>query len=162
MSAIFLSLFLELQFFRQRFEPYQILNEIDHSLELEKQLFPAMSSPNNHPIQWESYNEWTCFSINNVMLSTTGINYEGEERQIPSFRVLKEKMNAYYELSPSYKWEVEEIMRNWESLLENENFICFLAALLPASHHTGDYELWYITKLKTLRGDWDEENEIDF
>ncbi|MFO0000108.1 MAG: hypothetical protein ACK559_03180, partial [bacterium] len=95
-------------------------------------------------------------------LSTTGINYEGTERQIPSFRVLKEKINAYYELTPSHLWDEDRIIQYWDSLLENEKYICFLAALLPASHHTGNYELWYITKLKTLRGEWDEENEIDF
>ncbi|MFP5491919.1 MAG: hypothetical protein ACLGG0_10475 [Bacteriovoracia bacterium] len=160
MGEIFLSLFLEMQSVRDQIDAYQILNEEDLELEIEASNFPAMNSATSDFDFWASFNEWNCFPVERILVTTTQLNYQGP-RDIPSLRIFKFNIQAYYELTPYFKWDATQIINEWYDLIQNEKYVCVFAAQLPRHKHTGDFELWYISRLKTLKGQWLEEDEIE-
>jgi hypothetical protein len=105
-----------------------------------------------------SYNEWKCFSVENMTLTCT-------EHEMPE--VVKTPMIAVYdgdetleiETSPVDGVHCENTLKVWEELLQEEEKFCVLAAYLqdlPHENYGGTQyrSLWIIDSLKTRNGYW--------
>lgn len=160
MQELLFTLMFEFQHFRQSFDAYTILTDRDHELELEHNRWPALSSANFDPNPWASFNEWTCFPTRSAFITYTNIDYRGP-RKVPSIRIQKQNIVAYFELGPDIPWKADKIIRKWYDLTEGEEHMCIYAAQLPRHKHTGNYELWYIDQIKTLSGYWEQGDVED-
>lgn len=160
MGELFFSLFLEMQYIRNQFDAYQILSENDLQVEVQASNYPAMNSATADFDFWASFNEWSCFPLEHALISTVRVNYHGP-RDIPSIRIIKSNTIAYFDLSPHFRWKASHIVDEWYEITKDEKYICLFAAQLPKHKHTGNFELWYISRIKTLSGEWLEDDEME-
>lgn len=143
---------------------YDLLDETDWYLSKQaaESGTPALSSIIGAENQWESYNEWRCFSAKGIDLRCAAIDDNGS-RLIPMVNVLSEDEDLDYEyaLGSEYSWDCQKVIDSWSTLINGQESICLHGAYLKEDEHSNT-SLWYIDQIKTQNGYWKMENYHDF
>ncbi len=140
-----------------------------YDIKLAEEMGPSLSSAIGDESPWAVYSEWQCFSTEDIRLQT--IKYcrpEGcdsaTDYDVPSVGV--ELAGHYHQFDYDFESsdETQEILSEWQSLIQNQKGICLYAALLPTFiANTGDptVSLWTLFNMKTKSGVW-RENYIPY
>jgi hypothetical protein len=143
---------------------YDILGETDWYLSKQAAASgtPALSSTIGAENQWESYNEWRCFSTKSIDLRCATID-DNSSSLIPVVSVLSkdEDLDYEYALGSEYIWDCQKVIDSWATLVDEQESICLYGARLQAPEQD-NISLWYIDQIKTQNGYWKMENYHDF
>lgn len=130
----------------------QILSEEDFEMEsTESATRPALSSSLDEGSQWQSFNQWMCFSSESVEFSCAEIDYG--KSSLPNLSVRGDD-NILYELSidPEPGLKCETILEAWKAIIDKQNGFCAYAAFLQDFGQ--GHELWIVDAFKTYSGRW--------
>lgn len=140
--------------FRILLQKYRVLLSKE-DLELEKAdrlNGPALQSALDSSEPWGSYNQWLCFSSQQVSVDVVETTYDDKIEQVP----------VLYASLPRYQFEItisseidnpDRVVDKWRDLLDETSNICAYAAFLQ---NLGSRSLWIISKLKSEKGVWEE------
>jgi hypothetical protein len=131
-----------------------LLTPDDLRLEIEGRLKePALSSSPNNAEQWSSYNRWLCFAGTDVTVDRIEMVYDNKKKSMVQLSVAL--LQHFFEISLSAEtdYDNDKIATDWRSLLAGTDSVCAFAAFLQGDSHSS---LWTISRLKTMRGYWVE------
>lgn len=141
-------------------DPYRSLL-IDEDFQLEnEQDRPALSSVIGEEPAWESFNEWQCYSANQIMLYcsiNSFSNWDGtvDEKRIPSIRISTDSgeiLEFDYDANGTFKVDCELTLQEWTRLLHQSKILCLFGAYLQDIAEGETY--WILDRLKTSNGLW--------
>jgi len=135
---------------------YSILDENDFAMMKVDNESPALTIPDEN---FESFNEWICFNINDVEITKSEVDYNGWH-YVPSINASVSNSIISFDLDPEEKWDVDLVINTWNDLFENQKSVCISGAYLQETDNNG--ELWYIQKIKTNNGYWDRSDSDQF
>ena len=142
-----------------------LLNEYDYArMENDFTHGPALSAPLNGSPYWATYNQWLCFSTQNIEISYVEAEY-GEIRKLPTLHVTEGSHFFEFSMDPEPAPDFDNITEKWKALLKDEAEFCVYAAPLQeldASNYDTSAEsasLWIIYQLKTAKGYWNFESD---
>ena|SRR3989344_7628624 len=140
-----------------------ILSEDDYQLQIKESFEPIMTSATNDIVQWESYNQWSCFPAYTV-------NYEcvvyDDSVKIPNLHVTSNNHTYQFDVSipdKEYISECNDVLVEWKNLIKDSKEICMFAAYMPAvqeEDYPSNWSLWYVVKIKTENGYWKIQNGL--
>jgi hypothetical protein len=129
--------------------------------EMEREDFldgPSLTSMSDHQVHWESFNQWQCFSKEQLYFEC--VNYD-ENTLVPSIRVETDVESLFFDLHVEDNFACEETLAIWDDLFQGGAEFCVYAAHMKSFDLDKDEEsqkvqtLWYIEKLKGHSGYWD-------
>lgn len=104
---------------------------------------------------WRSYNRWNCFALEMVNFECADYNYGN---LVPSVRVESEEEIFFFDTYLNDRRDCAQTLSLWQTLVEGGREISLLAAHMPDVEMSLDQgkpqRLWYIKRLKGLRGYW--------
>lgn len=141
-----------------------LLNADDLELErVDREDGPELSAPLNANPRWESFNEWQCFSTQDVQLECTEL--DSPEMRVPTIRVKSTMQFFDFSMDPEPDMDCEYVIEKWKMLLETEDSFCTYAAYLqdiPSDHFVDEgvdsWTLWIVEQVKTTKGYWSDED----
>jgi len=123
----------------------------------------ALSSPIGQSPRWESFNEWQCFSTQNIHLECTEL--DDGSIQVPTLRVGRAGHILDFSMDPEPSFDCEQVRMDLIDLLDQEDSFCVYAAHLQEhpSENFGDpdvisWNLWIMSQVKTQKGYWTNED----
>lgn len=104
---------------------------------------------------WGSYNQWQCFSIEN--LSYDCADYDNGTL-VPSLRVTTDREILLFDVHVEDRLECEQTLLQWRALIDHGREACIFAAHMPDVEMESDGDrpqsLWYISRIKGVGGYW--------
>lgn len=134
-----------------------MIEEADLELEQsDRQLGPAIASAPDAERQWESYNQWQCFDLQNVFFECALYD---EEIKVPSITVYSDDAETFFDVHLEDNLDCNETLYNWRQLVDGGDQICIYAAKMQNTkiiEDTGEtsVDLWYLTTVKGNNGYW--------
>ena len=129
-----------------------LLSAEDWSLEIAERSSgrPALSNVIGES-EWESFNQWLCFSAEEIELNFVDVEYGGLKK-IPT--VVARSVGHRFEisLSPEVSRNPNRVMAEWEDLVMGSSRVCLYAAYLQPI--ADDVSLWTLSQMKTEKGYW--------
>jgi len=135
-----------------------LLDESDFGMQQDdNQDGPALSSASNIDFQWESYNQWQCFSRDQITLDCA--EYD-ESSMVPSIRAESASGIFFFDLHVEDGLLCENTLAEWRNLVNSGNETCIFAAHMPSvemgvdENSNKQISLWYIDQIKGKGGYW--------
>ena len=115
----------------------------------------ALGSVHRSEWPWGSYNQWQCFSIEN--LSYDCANYDNGTL-VPSLSVITDREIFLFDVHVEDRLECEQTLWQWRALIDRGREVCIFAAHMPdvdmESGGDRSQSLWYINQIKGVGGYW--------
>jgi hypothetical protein len=130
----------------------------------ENQNSRAVGSALNEAPQWESFNEWHCYSVAQIELSYADAIWDERQPEVkermPVIVTLDGKMSFDYEDIHFTREKYENVISAWQRLIEGQQSICIYAAYLQ---ETGEEtSAWVLSGIKTSNGYWPKDKSVFF
>lgn len=144
---------------------YNLLNDIDYAkARSDAAQGPALTAPLDGSPYWSSYNQWLCFSSQNIEMSCLEAEYNGIKK-VPVLHLTEGTHYFEFSMDPEPALDCNKVIDRWNALLKNELAFCAYAAPLQelditaydSNAETGS--VWIINQLKTAKGYWKFESE---
>lgn len=144
-----------------RLSQYSLLNKEDMGrVSLEVEHGPALSAPLDALPRWESFNNWFCFSTENIQLECTEILDTHEF--VPTVSVTRDSIRFDFSLDAEPVVDCANVKANWEYLLQDQPSFCVFAAFLQNSPPDDlgidaikNWSIWITRTIKSKKGYWD-------
>ena len=140
-------------------DPSGLLTVEDLALQRDQDL-PAMTSSLQDKVQWQSFNEWRCFSVEGLEIIESAVKFNERDSWRKISLISIEHAGRLYEFNVPHEfyWDAKGLEREWRALFEGSPEVCFFAALVQDAHPDGpgeDATPYEIDRIKTSRGYWD-------
>ncbi|MCM0605099.1 MAG: hypothetical protein KA715_03340 [Xanthomonadaceae bacterium] len=118
---------------------------------------PSIVSTNKHENPWESYDQWQCFSLNQITFECA--TYD-RDTLVPSIKAKNDKGIIFFDVHVEDELHCEDTLIQWRDLVHGGSKICLLAAYMPDVDMGVDEatkkpnSLWYIDQIKSRNGYW--------
>lgn len=112
---------------------------------------PALESALDDENQWESFNEWICFSQEKLNIQCA--EYD-DSVLVPSVFVENGDTTFEFDAHPEDGIDCDEAIQNWNALFEGSTQVCFMGAELPGVFEDSAHSLIYLRAIKTENGYW--------
>lgn len=165
-GALFLTFFGGFCCLSMTWSHYNLLSQEDRDLEnLDRQEQPVLSSALDSDFYWESFNEWQCFSTENIQFECTELDHGVQ--YVPTMRISRNEELFDFSLDPEHELDCKGILNEWSALLEHEGSFCTYAAYLqdlPNDSFEAEginfWGLWIVSQVKSRKGYWKKWGSI--
>lgn len=118
---------------------------------------PVMSSLPTAQKQWESFNQWKCFSTQNAQIVRVDVNYEGQIKRIPQIDIEFSDHLFQITLGGDTNDDLDSVESDWKNLIAETKEFCVYSAFLqklPDVTNRLTSSLWILERLKSRNGVW--------
>lgn len=134
----------------------QLLTQDDIEFqEFENSIGVALGSELESEWPWGSYNQWQCFSVENLIYDCA--NYDSGTL-VPSLSVATEHEIFLFDVHVEDRLDCEQTLMQWRALINRGRDVCIFAAQMPDVDIEPDgsrpQSLWYINRIKGVDGYW--------